>query len=128
LIRFVVLALLLTVLLLGLGSLVADATDGSSFGPRLAGSFVLGGWFLQAAGLVALFLLIQGRGGAWWLDGLLASWVAWIFRGPVLLLAIAESQLHLPTPGWSIALRWLVIYTVCGMAVSFVALRMRVHR
>lgn len=126
--RFVVLALLLTVLLIGLGSLVADAADGGHFGPRLPGHFVLGSWTLQAAGLVALFLLIQERAGAWWLDGLLTGWLAWIFRGPVVVLAIAEDVGRSPTSGSSLALRWLVIYSLCGLAISLVARRLRVRR
>lgn len=128
LLRFVLLALLLTILLIGIGSLVADFADGGRFGPRLEGRFVLGGWLLQAVGLVALFLLIQGRGGAWWVDGLLAGWLAWIFRGPVLVLALAENARASAASGWSIAARWLLIYTVCGLVLGLMARRMRVRR
>jgi hypothetical protein len=128
LIRFVLLAVSLTVLLLGLCSLLADFVDGGRFGPGLGGHYVLGGWVLQATGLVALFLLVQGRGGAWWLDGLLAAWLAWIFRGPVLVLALAEGLGHSATPAWSIALQWLVTYSLCGLVLGLVARRLRVQQ
>jgi hypothetical protein len=126
--RFLLLAVLLTVLLIGICTLAFDAADGGRFGPRLDGKGVLGGWLLEATALTALFLLIQGRGGSWWLDGLLAGWLAWIFRGPVLLLTVAELQNGVGEPLWTLTLRWLLTYSLCGLLISLVARRVGVRR
>ena len=126
--RFVFLAVLSTVLLIGLCTLAFDAADGGRFGPRLDGEGVLGGWLLEATALTALFLLIQGRGGSWWLDGLLTAWLAWIFRGPVLLLTVAELQGGRGEPLWNLTLRWLLIYSLCGVLIAWLARRVGVRR
>lgn len=126
--RFLLLAILATALLLGLGTLAFDAADGGGFGPRLAGEFVLGGWLLEAVALTALFLLIQGRGGVWWLDGVLTAWLAWIFRGPVLVLTVAEALDQGPDPWWGMSLRWLLLYTLCGLFLAFLARRLGVRQ
>ena len=125
---FVLLAVLATALLLGLGTLAADAADGGAFGPRLAGKIVLGGWLLEAVALTALFLLIQGRGGAWWLDGLLTAWMAWIFRGPILVLTVAQTLGQGRDPWWPASLRWLVLYSLCGLLLALLARRLGVRR
>lgn len=126
--RFLLLALLATTLLLGLGTLALDWFDGGSFGPKVAGTFVLGGWALEAVALTALFLLIQGRGGSWWLDGLLTAWMAWIFRGPVLVLSVAQVLGRGRDPWWDLSLRWLVLYSLCGLFLAFLARRLGVRR
>src|SRR5690606_24443199 len=64
-----------------------------------APSFVLGFWLLQILALIALYLIVQGRSGSWWLDGLMAAWIAWIFRGPVLVLTL-EALTRLPRDPW----------------------------
>ena len=128
LVRFVLLAVFSCVLVLGLGSLAADWIDGGSFGPRLDGKFVLGVWVLEALALSALFLLIQGRGGRWWLDGLLAAWIAWIFRGPVLVLSVAE-VLGRHSERWrELSVQWLVLYSLCGLLLALLARRSGVGR
>jgi len=127
-IRFLVLAVLSLVLLIGVGTLGFDAADGGRFGPRLDGPVLLGGWLLEAVALCALFLLVQGRGGAWWLDGLLAAWIAWIFRGPVLVLAVAEHLGGGRDPWWGLTLRWLAIYSLAGLFLALLARRLGVRR
>ena len=126
--RFILLAVFSLVLLIGVGTLGFDAADGGSFGPRLGGYDLLGGWALEAVALSALFLLVQGRGGSWWLDGLLTAWIAWIFRGPVLVLAVAEQLGGGRDPWWDLALRWLVIYTLAGLLLGLLARRLGVRR
>ena len=128
LLRFLLLSVLASVLILGLGTLAADSMDGGSFGPKIDGKFVLGGWALEAIALSALFLLIQGRGGNWWLDGLLTAWMAWIFRGPVLVLTATEVLGRGPEPWWGLSLRWLVLYSLCGLLVAFLARRLGIRR
>lgn len=88
----------------------------------------LGGWILETLALTALFLLVQGRSGSWWLDGLATGWIAWVFRGPVMVLTI-ERWSRLPRdPWWPLALRWLVLYTVCGLLLALVARRLRLGK
>jgi len=128
LLRFLFLSVLTTTLLIGIGAVGFDAVDGGEFGPRLDGKVTLGGWLLEAVALSALFLLIQGRGGSWWLDGLLTAWLAWIFRGPVLVLAVAEANVGAGISWWHLTMRWLVIYTACGFVIAFIARRFGVRR
>jgi hypothetical protein len=86
------------------------------------------GWGVEAAALAALFLLVQGRGGAWWMDGLVSAWVAWIFRGPVFVLTVAAWS-RLPTGlWWQLSLRWFLLYSLCGITLAFVARRTGVRR
>ena len=126
--RFLLIAVLASVLLLGLGTLAFDWADGGSFGPKIDGRFVLGGWALEAIALSALFLLVQGRGGSWWLDGLLTAWMAWIFRGPVLVLSVAQVLGRGRDPWWDMSLRWLVLYSLCGLLLAVLARRLGVRR
>jgi hypothetical protein len=126
--RFVLLAVFSTVLLIGVGTFAFDAADGGSFGTRLDGYDMLGGWFLEAIALAALFLLIQGRGGSWWLDGLLTACIAWIFRGPVLVLSVAQHLGDGRDPWWNLTLRWLAIYTLAGLLIALLARRLGVRR
>jgi hypothetical protein len=126
--RFLLLAILATALLLGLGALAFDAADGGDFGLKVDGRYVLGGWLLEAMTLTALFLLVQGRGGAWWLDGLLTAWMAWIFRGPVLVLAVTQVLGRGPEPWWGLSLRWLALYSASGLLLGFLARRLEVRR
>jgi hypothetical protein len=75
-------------------------------------------WLLEAFGLVALFLLIEGKSGLWWLDGLLTGWVAWIFRGPLLVVTIVVEVGRAQNPWWKLALGWWWLYTLCGLALA----------
>ena len=126
--RFLVLAVFSIALLIGLGTLGFDAADGGDFGPRLGGYNLLRGWLLEAVALSTLFLLVQGRGGSWWMDGLLTAWIAWIFRGPVLVLTVVEILGGGRDPWWSLTLRWLAIYSVAGLFIALLARRLGVRR
>ena len=104
------------------------ARFGLSPDPNPPMELLLGGWLLESLGLTALFLLIQGRSGSALLDGLATGWVAWIFRGPVLVLTL-ERWSRLPRdPWWPLAQRWLVLYTICGLTLAFVAHRTDLRR
>lgn len=135
--RFLVLALTLLVLTMAAFAFAADhlapppagvgvdfsfAADGMS--PRL----VLAAWLLEAMALTALFLLVQGRAGSWWLDGLAAGWLGWIFRGPLLVLTVAAATRLAPQPFWGMALRWFVLYTLCGLLLAALARRLGIRR
>jgi hypothetical protein len=94
----------------------------------IAGAAVLGGWLVEALGLTALFLLIQGRSGRWWLDGLLTGWIAWIFRGPLLLLSLAALTSLPREPWWSLSLRWWLVYPLGGLLLAILARGLGVER
>lgn len=137
LLRFVILALPLLLLILALfGALVGVADleprtgavarlavfdDTATVAPRV----VIGTWLMEAAGLVALFLLAQGRCGAWWLDGLVAGWLAWVFRGPLLVITIVIATGQPQGPWWALAFGWWWLYGACGLALAILARRGR---
>jgi len=77
-------------------------------------------WGLEAVGLAALFLLIHGRNGRL-LAGLLTGWIAWVFRGPLLVVSVAGFAGLPPGPWWSMAFSWWVLYTLCGLLLGGVA-------
>jgi hypothetical protein len=81
---------------------------------------MLATWMLEAIGLSALFLLIHGRSGRW-LAGLLTGWIAWVFRGPLLVVSVAGLAGLPPGPWWSMAFSWWVLYTLCGLLLGAVA-------
>jgi len=81
---------------------------------------VLATWLLEAFGLIVLFLLIEGRSRFWLLDGLLTAWVAWIFRGPLLVVTIVVAAGRAQQPWWRMALGWWILYTVCGLTLAIV--------
>ncbi len=93
--------------------------------PHLPMRLVLGVWVLQAVGLMALFLLAEGRCGAWWLDGLATGWVAWIFRGPLLVITLVVAAGQSQAPWWRLAFGWWVLYSLCGLGLAILARRLR---
>lgn len=75
----------------------------------------------EATALVALYLLVRGRGAARLFDGVTAGLAAWLFRGPILVLSIAQLT-RLPTdPFWQAARIELVALPVAGLAVAALA-------
>jgi hypothetical protein len=77
----------------------------------------------EGLALVAFFLLVEGRSGSRVVDGLVAGLAAWLFRGPLLVLAVAELS-RLPTaPFWELARLSLVALPVAGVAVALVGRR-----
>lgn len=137
--RYLAFALPLLLLFLGLAGFAAehlapapDTSDLERLGllrqAPLPGAAVLGGWLLEALGLTALFLLIQGRSGRWWLDGLLTGWIAWIFRGPLLLVSLAALTALPREPWWSLSLRWWLVYPLGGLLLAVVARGLGVER
>ncbi|HEX9734382.1 MAG TPA: hypothetical protein VGG06_20615 [Thermoanaerobaculia bacterium] len=127
-IRFVLHAVPLVAVLLFLFSLAAGVFD---LGPsaamtvldwrRVSLRLLLGTWLFEAFGLVALYLLVEGRSGRRWLDGLMAGWVAWIFRGPLLVVTVVVAAGGPQASWFRLALGWWVLYTVCGLALAVVS-------
>lgn len=88
--------------------------------PQVAPPVVLGAWLMEACGLMAVFLLAQGRCGSWWLDGLVAGWVGWVFRGPLLVLTVVVATRQPQDPWWRLALAWWLLYSICGLALGWI--------
>lgn len=135
--RFVTYALPLLILLLALFGFAVELLDAEPRAgsvirlalfeqPMVPAQLVLGAWLVEASGLLALFLLAQGRCGAWWLDGLVAGWLAWIFRGPLLVMTIVVAVRQPHHPWWALAFGWWVLYSVCGLALAWLARRVGV--
>lgn len=126
--RFLVFALPLLVLTMALFRFAEEALGmapdpaalSTSGAVPLPAWVMLATWILEAIGLAALFLLIQGRSGRW-LAGLLTGWVAWVFRGPLLVVTVAGLAGLPPGPWWALAFSWWVLYTVCGLVLGGVA-------
>ncbi len=132
--RFIAYAVPLLILLLALFGFTVELLDaeprkGSVIRlalfeqPRVPGQLVIGTWLVEASGLIALFLLAQGRFAAWWLDGLVAGWIAWIFRGPLLVITIVVAARQPQDPWWKLAFGWWVLYSVCGLSLAILARR-----
>jgi len=136
-IRFLVLAFALLLLLLGVFAFTAEtlgwvpSTPQADFGfgrGQLPARTVLGIWTLEALGLIALFLMIQGRWPRWWQDGLVTGWIAWVFRGPLLVLTVAGATHLSPKPWWAMSVRWFLLYSLLGVAVASVGRRLPTGR
>lgn len=132
--RFILHAVPLLVLLLALFGFAVELLDfeprsGSVIKlalfeqPRVLAQVVIGAWLVEAAGLLALYLLAQGRCGAWWLDGLVAGWLGWVFRGPLLVITIVVAARLPQQPWWTLAFGWWVLYSVCGLSLAILARR-----
>ena len=130
--RFLSIALPLVILLLALFGVVASALDlepraGSVIRlalweqPRVPASVVLGAWLMEACGLLALFLITWGRCGSWWLDGLVAAWLGWVFRGPLLVLTVVVATRQPQDPWWRLAFAWFLLYSLIGLVLGWLA-------
>ena len=130
--RFLVLALPLALLVLALGGMllaaVGLAPDAGALAARgvarpegLPWTVDLAARGLEAAGLVVLTLLLTGRMATWVLDGLTVGLVAWLFRGPLLVLGVA-SLTRLPIePFWQLARGALALDLVAALALAALA-------
>jgi hypothetical protein len=87
-------------------------------GRALPGWVMLATWVLEALALSTLFLLVYGRSGARWTAGLLAGWIAWVFRGPLLVVTVVGLAGLPAAPWWSLAFSWWILYTFCGLLLG----------
>jgi hypothetical protein len=122
--KFLLLSLPLLVLAMALFRAVQEAW-GRGGASRMGGTslpvwVIVGTWVLEALGLSALFLLIQGGGGNRLLNGLLTGWIAWVFRGPLLVVAVVTLGGLPPGPWWALALSWWFLYTLCGLLLGVI--------
>jgi hypothetical protein len=124
--RFLLFALPLLLLTM---ALYAFALETMGIGPRppvagvreLPGWAVLATWALESLGLVALFVLVHGRGGWRWSSGLLTGWIAWVFRGPLLVMTVVGLAGLAPGPWWAMAFSWWILYSICGLLLGGIA-------
>lgn len=130
--RFTAYALPLLILLLAVFGFAVEVLDLEPAGgtairlaileqSRIPATFVLMAWLMEACGLMALFLVCQGRAGIWWLDGLLSGWLAWVFRGPLLVLTVTVATHQSQDAWWRIVFGWWILYSVCGLALAALA-------
>ena len=84
----------------------------------LPGGWVLATWALEALALSALYLLIVGPGPPRFASGLLAGWIAWVFRGPLLVITAVGYGGMPHAPWWRLSLRWLLLYTLAGVVLG----------
>lgn len=111
------------------GLLPAGASaDFSLVGSRVPARALVAGWILEALALAVLFLAVNERMGSWWRDGLVTGWLAWIFRGPLLVLAVAGATRLPVAPWWRMTLCWFVLYSLCGLLLSALWAAMRPER
>jgi hypothetical protein len=128
--RFLLLALPLLLLLIALFNLGVEVLGlATGMGPLVGwkpgragvpGAYVVGAWALEAVALTALFLLIDGRGGWHLTNGLAAAWIAWVFRGPLLVLTAAGAG-GAAADWWPLAWRWFGLYTAAGLTLAITA-------
>jgi hypothetical protein len=130
--RFLVLALPVAALVLGAVDATAAALglapDTAPLAARgvarvapLGRGLELAAILFEATALVAFYLLVARPGRSPLLDGLAAGFAAWLFRGPLLVLAVATLT-RLPTePFWQLARVGLASLPAAGLAIGAVA-------
>ena len=118
--RFLLLSIPLLIVAMGLFQFALEIfhLQADPDGAVLPGWVRLATWALEALGLSTLFVLVHGRG---WVSGLLTGWIAWVFRGPLLVVAVVGYAGLPPGPWWSLAFRWWILYSLCGLLLGAVA-------
>lgn len=89
-----------------------------SGGGSLPGWVALATWALEALALSALFVLVYSRSGLRLLSGLLAGWIAWVFRGPLLVITVVGLAGLPAGPWWGLAFSWWILYSLCGLLLG----------
>ena len=131
-VRFVALALPIALLILALTPVVAET---AGLAPELAPLAARGvarpmpldlrsrglSLLFEGFALLALYTLVEGRTGARPLDGIAAGLAAWVFRGPLLVLSVAELTRLPLAPFWQSARLSLVALPLAGAAIGLVA-------
>ncbi|HEX2165276.1 MAG TPA: hypothetical protein VHM02_15125 [Thermoanaerobaculia bacterium] len=126
--RFLLFALPLLLVLFALFSLLLELAGfepelGPLIGWRagsygLPGGWVLATWALESLALAALYLLVERPTAPRFSTGVLVGWIAWVFRGPLLVItAVGFGDLP-AAPWWRLTLRWFVLYTLAGLLLG----------
>jgi hypothetical protein len=91
---------------------------GGRDGLGLPGGWIVAAWALEALALAALYLLVVGSAPARLSSGLLAAWIAWVFRGPLLVITATGFGGLSAAPWWRLSLRWFVLYSLAGLLLG----------
>jgi hypothetical protein len=126
--RFLLFSIPLLIVTMGLFQLGLEMfrleVDPSALAPGggvdLPGWVRLATWALESLALSTLFVLVQGRGWGW-VSGLLTGWIAWVFRGPLLVITVAGYAGLPSAPWWLLVFRWWVLYSLCGLLLGVIA-------
>lgn len=126
-VRFFVLAYPVLVLMLAGFGFVVDQLDllpGGLWPGRtpVAGPAVAAAWGLEALALLALFLLLEGRFRSRTVAGLVTGWIAWVFRGPLLVVSVVAAG-QPQGPWWRMSVAWWGLYTFAGLAMARLAMQ-----
>jgi hypothetical protein len=101
---------------------LGKAPDPATLSPGSSGTLpawvALATWGLEALSLSALFLLVYNRSGLRMLSGLLTGWIAWVFRGPLLVVAVVGLAGLPASPWWGMAFSWWILYSLCGLLLG----------
>jgi hypothetical protein len=89
---------------------------------------MVGTWLLEALALSALYILVQASGGGRLFNGLLTGWIAWVFRGPLLVVAVVTLAGQPAGPWWRMTFSWWVLYSICGLLLGVVASAARLRQ
>ena len=131
-IRFLAFGLFIVTAMVALFAMGADLLGfvparGALLSPGLLASgavswrLAFGSWLLEALGLAALFLAVERRDGARWMDGLVTGALAWVFRGPLLVITIVVATGAPHAPWWRLVVGWLLLYLACGLVLAALA-------
>jgi hypothetical protein len=103
-------------LVLALAGFVAEAAGGLPMG---GGARLLAVWALETLGVVGIYTLLRADRSrqAALLDGLLVAWGAWIFRGPLLVLALQAAGSPTAGAAWRTIAVLLLAYSVAGLVL-----------
>ena len=130
--RFVALAIPLALLVLSLGASLLDLAGWApDLGPLAARGvarpdgaplrFALASRLIEATALTALTLLLFGRTARWWSDAVACGLIAWLFRGPLLVLAVATLTRLPTTPFATLARGALALDLAAALALGGLA-------
>ena len=125
--RFLLLAYPLLVLLIAAFGFLTDQLGflpGGLWPGRtpVTGPAVAAAWGLEALAFLALFLLLEGRFRSRTVAGLATAWIAWVFRGPLLVISVAAAGFP-REPWWRLSIAWWGLYTFAGLALARLAMR-----
>ena len=133
--RFLVFALPLLLLLFasfhlglevaGFAPELGSLTGGRGGGGGLPPAWIVGTWAVEALGLCTLYLLVTGTGAPRLSSGLLAAWIAWLFRGPLLVVTAVGFGGLSAEPWWRLTLRWFLLYTLAGLLLGLLGVLLR---
>ncbi len=131
--RFVVLAfaaLMLTMAVFAAGTSLFGSPSHQELSTRMVGGSLpprtlVSIWAFEALGLLALFLAVEGRFRSPYLSGLIAGWLGWVFRGPLLVVTVVGALGQPSEPWFHRVVSWWLLYSLCGLVLGGLSRRLR---